>query len=142
MNRAHKLEKAHGFLEQKVKATKSKQQQSLRNLDDLTRKLSMLKEAWSSTETVTGQKISALTCWVSNDFIRLVDNVSVLIKHEMKQENGHLTAIEEQLQKEVTQETGLNQLKQEAIQKIKQQQIQQEQEELDDLLQRTPSPRL
>lgn len=139
MDKQKRLKKAHSLLDTKVKTTEHKKQQSQQMLDDLNGKKKMLVTARQSCSGARGERISAISCWSRNDFVQLIDKVSLLVEKEISEEQQRLNSIESQLNKEIIQEKGIEHLKTQHNQKVESLREKQEQQEVEDRLQRSPS---
>ena len=138
MDKQKRLDKAHSLLETKVKVSEHKKQQALKTLDDLHEKQQMLVNARQSCSGDQGERISAISCWSRNEFVQLIDKVSLLVEQEITNETDRFNGIESQLKKEVTQEKGLDHLKTQHELKAQETRLRQEQQEAEDRLQRSP----
>lgn len=139
MDKQKRLSKAHSVLEKKVKTSKQKKQQSQQLLDDLNDKKTMLLNAREACSGNQGDRLSVMSCWSRNAFIQLVDRVSQLVEQEITQEKQRFDDIENQLKKETVQEQGLDHLKSQHALKLRELRHRQEQQEVEDLLQKSSS---
>lgn len=139
MDKQKRLNKAHSVLEKKVKTSRHKKAQSQQLLNDLNEKKNMLVNARHSCSGDRGERLSTMSCWSRNEFVQLIDKVSQLVEQEITQEKQRFDDIENQLKQETVQEQGLDYLKNQHALKTKELRLRQEQQEVEDRLQK-PSP--
>ena len=136
MDKQKRLNKAHSVLDKKVKSTQQKKKQSQQLLDGLHEKKDMLVNARQSCSGERGERISAIACWSRNEFVQLVDKVSLLVEQEINNEKQRFDDIDSQLKKETVQEQGLDYLKNQHALNTQKLRLKQEKQELDDRLQK------
>lgn len=138
MDKQKRLSKAHALLETKVKVSEQKKKQSQQMLNDLNEKKRMLMDARQSCSGKQGERLTAVSCWSRDEFVQLIDKVSLLVEQEISNEFHRFNDLESQLKKEASQEKGLDYLKTQHQLQVEEARFKQEQQETEDRLQKAP----
>ncbi|WP_448218143.1 hypothetical protein [Endozoicomonas sp. 2B-B] len=138
MNKVRRLEKAQSALEKKSQLTKREKQHAEQSLASLNAQKELLNDARKSCDSRPGEKLSSLSCWGRNQFVELLEDVSVLLEEKIKAESGNLEQINQRLEEERRMTSGVEHLKNKETEQQQQKQLRDELQETDRLLQRSP----